>query len=76
MSDRVQRLEYAKSMVEQLETTLATGAGVLSVSIDGTYVQFQRADALKELEHWRKQVARYSRAKSRFSTFNLGNSHG
>jgi hypothetical protein len=76
MSDRIQRLEYAKSMVEQLETTLATGAGVVSVSIDGTYVQFQRNDALKELERWRKQVTRYSRAKSRYTTFNLGNSHG
>lgn len=53
-----------------------SGAGIFSVSIDGAYVQYQREAAVKELEIWRKQVIRYSRRSSRFSSFNLGNSHG
>lgn len=72
---RIQKLEHAKKMVAVFEQHLATGAGIFSVSIDGAYVQFQRADAIKELEMWRKQVIRYSRSKSRFSTFNLKNAH-
>jgi len=75
-AERERKLEFAKSMVTQLEEHLASGAGVFSVSIDGAFVQFQRNDAVKELERWRKQVSRYSRSKSRFTTFNLGNSHG
>jgi len=73
---RIQKLEHAKKMVAVFEEQLSTGAEIFSVSIDGAYVQYQREAAVKELEMWRKQVIRYSRAKSRFSTFNLGNSHG
>lgn len=62
-------------MVAILEEQVETGAGIFSVSIDGAMVQFQRSDAIKELEHWRKQVIRYSRPRSRFSTFNLSNAH-
>lgn len=74
-AERLKKLEFARSMVKVLEEHLASGAGVFMVQMDGTMVQFQRADAVKELEIWRKQVTRYSRTKSRFSTFNLGNSH-
>lgn len=73
--ERIRKLEHAKKMVEALEEQIQTGAGIFSVSIDGAYVQFQREAAIKELEHWRKQVIRYSRPKSRFSTFNLRNAH-
>ena len=75
-AERERNLEFAKSMVTQLEEHLSSGAGVFSVSIDGAFVQVQRSDAVKELERWRKQVSRYSRSKSRFTSFNLGNSHG
>lgn len=74
--DRLKKLEFARAMVKQLEEHLSTGAGVFMVQMDGTMVQFMRDKAVLELEHWRKQVIRYSRTKSRFSTFNLGNSHG
>lgn len=74
--ERLKKLEFARSMVKQLEEHLSTGAGVFMVQMDGTMVQFMRDKAVQELEHWRKQVIRYSRTKSRFSTFNLGNSHG
>jgi hypothetical protein len=62
-------------MVASLEEQMATGAGVMMVSVDGNMVQYNRDQAIKELEYWRKQVVRYSRSKSRFSSFNLGNSH-
>lgn len=73
--ERLQKLEHAKKMVAALEEQLLTGAGIFSVSIDGAYVQYQRENAIKELEHWRKQVIRYRRRNSRFTSFNLGNSH-
>ena len=75
MSERTRKLELARQMVTQLEEHLASGAGVFMVQLDGAMVQFQRTDALKELEHWRKQVIRFSRKRSRFSNFNLRNSH-
>ena len=74
--DRLQKLEHARKMVAIFEEQLMSGAGIFSVSIDGAYVQYQREAAVKELEMWRKQVIRYSRKQSRFTTFNLGNSHG
>jgi hypothetical protein len=73
--ERIQKLETARKMVTSLEEQMATGAGVMMVSVDGNMVQYNRDQAIKELEHWRKQVIRYSRSKSRFSSFNLGNSH-
>jgi hypothetical protein len=73
--ERIQKLETARKMVASLEEQMATGAGVMMVSVDGNMVQYNRDQAIKELEYWRKQVVRYSRSKSRFSSFNLGNSH-
>jgi hypothetical protein len=73
--ERIQKLETARKMVTSLEEQMATGAGVMMVSVDGNMVQYNRDQAIKELEYWRKQVVRYSRSKSRFSSFNLGNSH-
>jgi hypothetical protein len=73
--ERIQKLETARRMVASLEEQMATGAGVMMVSVDGNMVQYNRDQAIKELEYWRKQVVRYSRSKSRFSSFNLGNSH-
>jgi hypothetical protein len=73
--ERIQKLETARKMVASLEEQMSTGAGVMMVSVDGNMVQYNRDQAIKELEYWRKQVVRYSRSKSRFSSFNLGNSH-
>lgn len=74
-SERLRKLELARTMVQSLEENLSTGAGVFMVQMDGTMVQFNRDQAIKELEHWRKQVIRYSRRRSRFSNIGLGNCH-
>jgi hypothetical protein len=74
-SERNRKLEFAKSMVDSLETQIASGAGIVSVSVDGTSVDFDRSQAMKELQYWRKEVTRYSRTRSRMSNFNLGNAH-
>jgi len=74
MTERTRKLELARTMVQQLEDGLASGAGIFMVQMDGTMVQFERQNALKELQFWRKEVTRYSRKQSRFSSFNLGNS--
>lgn len=74
-SERNRKLEFAKSMVDSLETQIASGAGIVSVSVDGTSVDFDRSQAMQELQYWRKEVTRYSRTRSRMSNFNLGSSH-
>jgi hypothetical protein len=74
-SERNRKLEFAKQMVDSLETQIASGAGIVSVSVDGTSVDFDRSQAMKELQYWRKEVTRYSRTRSRMSNFNLGNAH-
>lgn len=73
---RAQRLAFAKAMISELEDALREGAGIVSVSTDGVSTTMSRDQALKELEHWRKQENRYSRSKSRTTTINLSNSHG
>jgi hypothetical protein len=62
-------------MVDSLESQIASGVGIVSVSVDGTSVDFDRSQAMKELQFWRKEVTRYSRTRSRMSNFNLGNAH-
>lgn len=74
MSSRAEKLARAERMILVLETFLESGAGVSQVSIDGSYVQMDRAQALKELEHWEKQVTRYSKTKSRTSSIRLDHS--
>jgi len=74
-SERNRKLEFAKQMVEVLEEQLASSALVIRMSVDGTYVEFDRPNAMKELQRWRKEVTRYSRTRSRMSNFNLGNAH-
>jgi hypothetical protein len=74
MSTRGEKLLFAQSMVTALETQLLDSAGVTSVGTDGLSVTIDPVMERK-LEHWRKQVIRYSRSRSRATTVNLGNSH-
>ena len=74
-SERNRKLEFAKQMADSLESQIASGVGIVSVSVDGTSVDFDRSQAMKELQFWRKEVTRYSRTRSRMSNFNLGNAH-
>ncbi len=74
-SERNRKLEFARSMATALEEQIASGAGIVSVSVDGTNVQFDRGQAMKELQYWRKEITRYSRTRSRMSNIGLGNCH-
>lgn len=74
MSTRYEKLLFARSMVTALESQILDSAGVSSLATDGLQVTVDPA-LERKLEHWRKQVWRYSRANSRVSTVNLGNSH-
>ena len=47
-SERNRKLEFARSMATALEEQIASGAGIVSVSEDGTNVQFDRGQAMKE----------------------------
>ena len=70
---RVEKLSFARKMCSQLEAALIDGAAVVQVSADGVSTTFNRDQALKELEHWRKQVIRYSRRRSRVRSVDLSN---
>ena len=72
---RAQRLTYAKRMVESLEDAIEEGVGVVSVNIDGVSVTFSRQDAIRELDHWRKEQNRYMRSKGRTTVMRLDGCH-
>lgn len=72
---RQEKLKYAMARAEELETALASNASIVSVATDGVSVTYSRKQALLELEHWRKQVVRYSRSNSRFRRLKLGGGH-
>ena len=46
--------------VAALKTALATGAGVVSVTIDGQTVRYDRDQALRELQFYESRAARAS----------------
>ena len=48
----------AAEMVVKLREALATGFGVVSVTIDGRSTQFDRGQALEELRFWQKEAAK------------------
>ena len=70
-TDRNRKLARAQEMVELLEAQLASGVGIVSMSVDGTSININREQAMKELEWWEKQVTRYSRARGRTSSIRL-----
>ena len=58
-------------MVETLETALQNNAGVVSVTVDGTTVRYDRAQAMKELDYWRRRAARQQGRRPRVSSISL-----
>ena len=62
----------AEDRVEALEAALATGAGVVSVSIDGQTVTYNRADARAELQFWARKRARERRQRPAAASIRLG----
>lgn len=65
--------DTAKNMVKQIETALSTGAGVVSVTVDGQTVRWDRNKALKELDYWRRQASRSGGKRPRVATMRLTN---
>lgn len=72
---RAHKLTFAKLMVSKLETALQSGATVVSIQTDGISTSFNRDQAIRELEMWRKQVIRYSKKRSRLRSINMGGSN-
>jgi len=62
---------YAEQMVVILQDALKINAGILSVSIDGMTTQYSRAQALKELRFWMRQVAVEKGKRPRLATVRL-----
>jgi len=58
-------------MRAQLETQLATNAGIVTVSVDGTSVTYDRDQAMQEYMKWDKMCIRLSRKHGRTSTIRL-----
>lgn len=62
----------AREMVDKLESALAENVGVVSVSVDGTSVRYDRAQAMEELKFWRRRLARESGRRPIVGQINLG----
>lgn len=63
-------------MVEVLRNALATGAGVVSISVDGVTVSYSREQALRELQFWEKRAARASGRRPRIVSIDLSGAGG
>jgi homoserine kinase len=62
----------AQQMVDKLTTALQTQpAGVVSVTVDGQIVQFNRQQAIDELAFWEKRAAQQSGNRPRTASINL-----
>jgi hypothetical protein len=72
MSTRSEKLAFAREMVAKIEAQLLDSVGVSSIGTDGLAVTVD-PELERKLERWRKQVARYSRPRSRTTTVNLAN---
>lgn len=62
----------AKQMVDLLEAALSKNAAVAEVVVDGQRVKFDRAQALLELDYWKRQAAKTAGTKPLFRGFDLG----
>jgi hypothetical protein len=60
-------------MVVALQTALATGAGIVSVTVDGLKTDFDRAQALQELALFERRAARAAGTRPTASSIVLGN---
>jgi len=60
-------------MVDALKKALASGAAVVSVSIDGSSTTFGREQALKELQFWERRAAREAGTLRTATSFDLSN---
>lgn len=64
----------AAQMVQVIEQALLENpAGVLSVNVDGQTVQWNRSQAIKELEYWKRQANQSAGRRPRVATINLRN---
>jgi len=59
-------------MVDTLEAALASNAGVVEVVVDGTRVRYDRAQALRELDYWKREAARKAGTRPKIASINLG----
>lgn len=63
----------SKQMVQILMTALQTQpAGVVSVTVDGQVVTYNRQQAIQELSFWEKRAAQESGRRPRIASINLG----
>lgn len=65
---------FAQKMVAKLQADILAGTGgVTTTSVDGTTVEVDRAQLLKELTHWQKVVSRADGTRPSALTIDLGN---
>jgi hypothetical protein len=64
-------MKSAAEMCCVLREALETGVGVVSVTIDGRTTQFDRKQALQELDFWEKRAARESGRRPMFTRVRL-----
>jgi hypothetical protein len=62
----------AKEMVNTLREALATGAGVVSVTIDGQTTTFDRKQTIDELKYWKSEAIEEAGKRRLFIPIKLG----
>jgi len=61
----------ADKMVTAIEAALLTGAGVVSVSFGGVSTSYNREQAIKELNYWRRRQGVENGTRPRAARLNL-----
>lgn len=64
-------MSTATDMITAIETALASNAGVVSITVDGESVRYDRMQALKELEYWKKEASKESGTRPTFAGIKL-----
>lgn len=62
----------AAEMVVAIKEALATGFGIVSVTIDGRTTQWNRAQAIEELRFWQREAANEAGTRPLFVPIKLG----
>ena len=66
-------MAQTQQMIDALESALSENAGVVSVNVDGTSVRYDRQQALRELDYWKREQSRAQGRRPRASSVNLRN---
>lgn len=63
----------AQKMIDAIECALATNAGVVSVTVDGQTIRYDRRQAIEELKYWESKNNIEKKTRIRSGQIRLNN---